>query len=296
MRQRLARLWPAHITWLIIAIVVMGYPIEWGKLFLNASMLHAWSLYRADFYSYNAVSWSISTEMALYCAFPFLVVGFRKNWPLKLAICIIVYLVVYLYALNFPYSDRYDTIQMGSFLYAFPPSRLAGFCMGMVGCLLWLDYQETLRKINPWVIELGATALILGTLWLTRRIPTVQWLVPLLMAAAFSIGLIAFAEARGRLSDLLSWKPLVFLGEISFSVYISHMVVLNGLARWGRTEGSVWVTIDPYIRFFIILMTVVATSTATYYLVEIPFRRLINAGAERLKSSRLQSDLETGGN
>ena len=82
---RFARLWPAHIATLALGFILGSYsPGNGVYLALNAAMLQSWWPVSPCYFSYNALSWSISTEFAFYLAFPFLIRNFRSTWHYKL--------------------------------------------------------------------------------------------------------------------------------------------------------------------------------------------------------------------
>ena len=98
-----------------------------------------------------------------------------------------------------------------------------------------------------------------------------------LLCAALA-GLIV-ADARliepGRFARALAWRPLHFIGTISYGIYLWHwpvIVYLNG----ARTGLSTW-PLD-LLRVAVTLLV----STASYYLVERPIRLAKLAGGVRL--------------
>ena len=91
LRARVARIWPGYVATTIIAVLL--YPahifgLDWitrvARSLVNLAMLQSWWPAGPFFYSINGPSWSISTEFAFYCAFPFLIYRFRKRLPLTL--------------------------------------------------------------------------------------------------------------------------------------------------------------------------------------------------------------------
>lgn len=71
---RFARLWPAHAATLILSVILLARPNATGTdpvvLFANVTMVHAWIPIWDYFFSYNSVSWSISTEAGFCLLFP----------------------------------------------------------------------------------------------------------------------------------------------------------------------------------------------------------------------------------
>ena len=64
---RVARIWPMHLAMLLVAAFVFtppalagGQPLEILKFVANALLLQAWVPSQDWYYSYNAVSWSLS--------------------------------------------------------------------------------------------------------------------------------------------------------------------------------------------------------------------------------------------
>ena len=76
---RVARIWPAHVVTLFLAMLAYGKSIN--QTFLaNFTMTHAWIPMGRWFFSYNAVSWSISTEFFFYLMFPLLILNWSRNF------------------------------------------------------------------------------------------------------------------------------------------------------------------------------------------------------------------------
>ncbi|WP_420858534.1 acyltransferase family protein [Marivivens marinus] len=82
--------------------------------------------------------------------------------------------------------------------------------------------------------------------------------------------------ARGPLVALLSFRPLVGIGLISYGAYLWHVPVLVFARLWNATPPS-----PTYLGALVLLSLVLAT--ATYFLVERPFRK---RGAEAVVSTR----------
>jgi peptidoglycan/LPS O-acetylase OafA/YrhL len=87
--------------------------------------------------------------------------------------------------------------------------------------------------------------------------------------------LIVFAFSRGYFSQILSWKPFVLLGRISFSTYMIHQIVINV----ARTSGIDRIGNAPAIA--ITLACIYLASAMLHYLLEEPARRLIVKIARR---------------
>ena len=84
---RLARLFPVHFVTFLIAFTI--YNGTFGlQAIVNLLMLHSWipAPQTSFAFTFNAVSWSISTELFFYLAFLLLVTLSRKNLSILFAL------------------------------------------------------------------------------------------------------------------------------------------------------------------------------------------------------------------
>lgn len=134
----------------------------------------------------------------------------------------------------------------------------------IVGCLLAI-----LRRNGTWLVPVCRRLLLLVgpvTLVLVFLLQQGQRPFPLLLpvvVAAFG-ALVVLAAAQGLTAQALSCRPVVYLGSISYSLYLWHVPILFAFGHLGlhsRTiRGAIAVTVS---------ITVAAISTRY---VEAPFR------------------------
>ncbi|KFF75067.1 hypothetical protein HX13_07420 [Chryseobacterium sp. P1-3] len=89
------------------------------------------------------------------------------------------------------------------------------------------------------------------------------------MALLFIPLIILISRNNGVLTQLFSLKPLEYLGEASYAVYITHipvLYILREILKWRKYE----LTID-YI-FWIYMVVVIITSILFYQFIEKPSR------------------------
>jgi len=122
----------------------------------------------------------------------------------------------------------------GSLVLAWGQVHLLEFCLGMALCDLWVCNQRTWKKTisRPVGLVLLAAAL---------------FLVPYKPVAALLI--VGVTAAAPGIQALLQTRPLVFLGRVSFMLYLVHMpvicslgcglyVLLCGEAGWTHDTGA----------------------------------------------------------
>ena len=84
----------------------------------------------------------------------------------------------------------------------------------------------------------------------------------------FPLAILIFAFGRGYLSLALSIRPMVLLGEISYSVYLPHMVVFRLYGEWypnhvGPDYLGLVICITAILAFAYIMWSVIETQCRT---------------------------------
>ena len=84
-------------------------------------------------------------------------------------------------------------------------------------------------------------------------------------------------ESR-KVQYIFEMRLLRYLGKISFSIYLMHMLVLNGMMYFNLLELSV-------VSLMLAILLTTAVSTLTFYLIEDPSRAVIRQfGAKYLNA------------
>jgi peptidoglycan/LPS O-acetylase OafA/YrhL len=282
---RLARIWPTHLVTLILAFILVPWPdllghASWpATLPLNIFLLHAWLPYDGSVLSFNGVSWSLSVEAFFYACFPFLCARLNRRGPLGLLVGSFVagLAVVGLASLLLP--------RHASFVGPFNPlCRLFEFVLGMSTCFFWLRVERaTARSGEAWssweaLILLGALCVAIGEPALSNllglRQPLWRWFATEISAGMFAVLIWVFAHQRGQLSAWLAVRPLRWLGEISFALYMTHQIIGRFVGMETFAQSTATRATGDFLLYF---MLTVAVSAAFYYGVEGPARRLMLA-------------------
>jgi peptidoglycan/LPS O-acetylase OafA/YrhL len=271
-KSRFARIAPAYYLALLSFVlfkVINGWDNDIIELALNATMLQAWVPSKA--LSLNTPAWSLSTELLFYFLFPFLFNSIYKNWNFWLiaAFGILFFVlsqITHNLLLNSPFNEGYPS-PSHNLIYHFPPMHLNEFIMGNIAGLFYIKYMVNIsRKNGPWII-LSILALLI-----CLKAPIGLSLHNGLLTIIFIPMIFLICADKGIFYRLMSLKPLVFLGEISFGIYIYQMPVnlisYSLLKRAGMT--------DPATLFFTYLMILIVLSAASFMFIETPLRRQIN--------------------
>jgi len=281
-QKRVARIWPLHLVVLggavVLALVLAAAgrhdPVEFpfGELPLHVFLLQNWGF--TGRLAWNDPAWSISCELAAYLAFPLLVraIDWRTlpSW-LVLGAAAAFLLILATAMANEPTLGR-DIAHFGL------ARCLTEFTTGTAICTLWIRWKA--RPRVPAMLALAAAAAFLLA-WFAG-LPE-QLAVP----PAFAALLLGLALVSGLRANPLDWRPLHYLGEISYATYLSHFMlfVVFKLAFVDDAHAV------PPALIVLYLAMVLATSVALYHLVERPAQKWVN----HLKlPSRLREGLGVG--
>jgi len=278
--KRLARIYPIHIVTLVltgVSAVALGSSYATPELLTvdglvsSLTLTHGWAYPIRG--TWNVPSWSISAEFAAYLLFPLLVVvSHRIRSPI---VCVIAIGALY-YALHVAISQTGHPGTMADGL----PRIAAGFTAGVLLHRLYAlkgAVPSTLLTVVCVVGFVGASAY--------DRIYNAQ--VAIENLPVLSCALIYSLLSPGKLTSALSTPTMVYLGRISFALYMVHGVIIR-IAR-----SLVQTKLDDPIAGWLLLLAVVATSLAAaallYHYVEEPARRRM---LEMIKRTGLQRQAE----
>jgi peptidoglycan/LPS O-acetylase OafA/YrhL len=93
---------------------------------------------------------------------------------------------------------------------------------------------------------------------------------------AWSIVLFAATNGAGIVRRPLEWKPLRFVGTVSFSIYLLHLPVIEYVRRSLAGNG-------PLLTIPVTLIVIVAIASISYFLIEKPAMRLGVGISKRLR-------------
>jgi peptidoglycan/LPS O-acetylase OafA/YrhL len=283
-RARLARVWPAHAFALLLGIFVFdlkpltltGVPL-YQNILAHFAMVHGWILQEIYFFSINPPSWSISTEFAFYLLFPLLIWKQKTNWWAKLIVAAMVVVGFMAYG-----SDTtHHGFSVRALMYINPLVRVFEFVLGMSCATLWMKFRN--KEMSPDVItalEVGCIALIAAYIGnISHVIEPLKarhfgamlqyWLLYDGNCFAFAALIFLCALQKGHVAKLLSNKVCVYLGEISYSIYLLHMI---GLVVYMQ-HAQMFSKINSIFVFAGYCAVVIGGAHLTYTYIEKPLRK-----------------------
>jgi peptidoglycan/LPS O-acetylase OafA/YrhL len=235
-----------------------------------------------------AVTWSLAVEEHFYMLFPLLVVAYRSRPHRLLAVLVAVLLGSFAWRL---------ALVLGVGLHALPnnrifmgtDTRLDSIAYGctvsvMAACAQRPDGRSSRAWLHALAHPLAVTAgslLMLASL--VVRSPefreTLRYsLQGLALMPLFALLFWRRAPATA-LRGLLEWPPMVYIGLLSYSLYLYHFLGL-ALGVMAGADQPAGVQVALAVCFG------VAGTLASYYLLETPLRRRGAAWAERIAATR----------
>ena len=290
--RRARRLLPAVYFMITVGLVVM---VLFNEVLLRKSHLDAifgyiyssnwWYIFhKLDYFdSFGAQSpfkhlWSLAIEEQFYMIFPllFLLVNrkkkskdgtykLNKNFLYVVLGLILVSLIAHILLFDINNISR---------IYFGTDTRAFSLLVGVVGAILY-PMERLHAKVTPQqnmlysVVSLVSIATLITVMIYTSEYNTLLYRGGFLLVAILGlIVIISSGKQHTLMSRLLSFKPVVFIGKISYSLYLWHFPVLV-LTTPVSEIGN------PNIIFVILrVILTFALATVSYVFVETPIRKL----------------------
>jgi peptidoglycan/LPS O-acetylase OafA/YrhL len=279
---RFARVYPLHVLtffafFLTDDTVLKGLFARPWPAVANLTLTQSFFPYQSVFFSHNAVSWSLSCEFFFYLIFPLLLwaagaVGIRR--PVNAVVgCLCVWLAAFACNWHFRATESAHWL-----FYINPAFRLNDFMIGVILALPLvgraMGQPVATGKRFATVLEVASLAGLAVAVCFARRVPLsvrlATYYTPFMAAVVF-----AFSPRAGFVTRIFSCRPLQFLGEISFSLYMLHgiwqSILINNKSTWGLDHVG---TIGFGALY---LTTVLLASALCYCCFETPMRVGIRA-------------------
>lgn len=283
-RHRLARIYPLHLTMLVVVLVLpVRTPEGTATVLQHLLLVQAWTPDAAV--AANPVSWSLSAEAFFYLMFPLLLPVLTRLSTTGLArVCVLLWLVQAELAVLL-----LAAVPQGHFLtYDVPLLRLPEFVIGAASALLLARGYTPSSRCRQAYLATGtlALAVLLGVQLVSDAV--VPWSVAASLSLPATVGTIWWVAGRdvaGRSSRVLTSALAQHLGAWSFAVYLVHWPLLDLLARaLGHEEvGGLALWWIP-----VVLAASTAVAAVTHRWVERPAEQWLRHGARLPRTTRPQ--------
>ncbi len=254
--KRLARIGPVY--WLAILSSLFTIADKTNLVAaLGLNVLFLQSYIPGYALTINSPGWSLSVEVFFYLLFPFLLKLYKLH-PKRFVIASILFYIasqiIHLYLVK----DTTGTNALHELVYYHPLGHLNSFVIGMAGYYVF-NNMYTWRSAYTVLLIVCATAALV---WLPYSKHNG------LLAPLFILLIIGLAKQP---VGWLTWKPLVWLGEISYGLYILQMPVFILLAD----ANNAYLHIGYSVFFFVYVVLLIASAGIIFYTIEMPAKAVL---------------------
>jgi peptidoglycan/LPS O-acetylase OafA/YrhL len=266
--SRILRLYPLYIFFL--AFAVSANREAFSFLGIVQSVLQFSNFPGSTGSDLTSMFWAVSVEFQCYLVFPFLIMFSNSKGNIFL-------LGVMLLALIFRALLVLDGANARDLSYWTVAGRIDQFALGIVVARIYVLHRSALK---PWWV-LVSTSLIVIAIFVYHRlggwIVTANWKIfwPPIEAALWAFFIVTYLAA-GRLIPAMFAKVATKVGEISYSIYLIHFIVLMVIVKYQwfiRVSGNAYY--DALITSLLLAAPItISIGLLTYVLIEAPFLAL----------------------
>ena len=267
---RLSRLYPVYLLAMLISIPMLMTEWAarprldfWEGAVATPLLLQGFFPHLATFW--NTVSWTLSCEVVLYIAFPWLL---RLRWPQSTARLLGLTVILWLIGLV-PHTlymvfnpdhfagpvDRYSDGTWVNWLKYTPLPYLCTFLAGlMLGRLHEALQMNAAQRVMVGVV--GFAGLWFACYHFAGRLPYI--LVHGGLLTPFFAAIILGLAGPSALASVFAWRPLVVVGASTYALYLLHFnvfVLLQNHKVWQRLGLE---RADPWISYVFVVLLALA--------------------------------------
>ena len=268
--RRILRIWPLYL-FALMACAVIGrfapeYWLGYGRFLAMLLFAGNWYVGR---YGYGTGAygplWSISLEEQFYLLWPTV-----AKWMGPRSIFIASVAIIPISLGTLAYQRAHGAVMQPALF----TNSFVQFLLFALGALLALVLKGQVLRIRPaarallffgglgvWLLAEGQHRM----LWSERISATAMTVDFLLAALGCVLIFLSFSGASPRLFP----KPLVYLGKISYGLYVYHMGALILLQHIAPKLPH-----DYFVRWLPVLVLTIVTASVSYRYLETPFLRL----------------------
>jgi peptidoglycan/LPS O-acetylase OafA/YrhL len=269
--RRARRILPPYLLLMLVSSLLfgLGWAQHWAWYAFFATNIGD-ALGQSGHDSLN-VLWSLAVEEQFYIVWPFVILLVPER-ALGFVAAALIVLVPVLRAVATPWFDSFWPI------YYLTPFRMD---LLAAGALLAVAVRRDANALQPfrWLAVLGVCAALTVLAWLHLHYPRFRAAnTPLSNAGLYSVSLVLCTsivvialQSKGIVKRVLCNPVLVYIGTISYTIYLIHLTILYAL--WP-------LHFDRYVTAALALAITLAYASVSWFGFE---RRLIHGGAPRAR-------------
>ncbi|SLM61296.1 MULTISPECIES: acyltransferase family protein [Dickeya] len=293
--SRLARIYPIHFVTFLISIPLTAKEANYSitDTLSNILLIHTWYPKISNIFSYNGVSWTLSCELFFYISLPFILYGSHrfKLSTTKRGITFLLALVIF--------SILITSISIGGFIKQYstewwygetsPFSNILNFTLGIITCFIFrkTNKTENIKTTYATIFEIIAILIFFSSYFFHRKMANAySWNETIFFAPSIMFIIFVFSFNKGAISKILSHKKLLHLGEISFSMYMIHQLMIRYYEL--HVGPMIYIALDivGIIKQIAFSIIIVVAAHISYRVIEMPSRLFIKNISSRKKGTK----------
>lgn len=293
---RAAKILPVYfisLALILIAFKLSKTEIHSKALLLNIFLLQSWIHPHAT--SLNTPAWSLSVEAFFYFTFPFILILIRR---FSLSVGKMLFIAIMLWVITQTvttvvlsygfYKGLYSASH--SFIYYFPIPHFCSFLLGLAGGMVFIANKdrESGKKDDFFFLLLAAASLAALVVMMNNETAVAKFFkLNFAFCSSFyaplcTLLITALSLCRSKVLQVLQIKPLVLLGNASYSLYMLQKPVHAAFLKFFTWN----VKIPPLYDFLLYFAILIAVSIASFLLFEHPLNLFLRRTLFRADSGR----------
>jgi len=273
LKKRIARIYPVFVLAAMLVLfnklISNSDYLNFKGLALHLSMLQAWI---PDYQlTYNIAAWTLSVEFLFYLLFPIIYNRFYSNSAISkrvvfgiVFIWILTQLIDYIStpSLFFTYENQLKIYY--EYLRLHPLMHLNQFLIGNLAGIFFIRNNQQKNYDFLIIVNLILIFIMLNYFFYLN-------LFHGLALVLFAPFIFLISSNNGKITEVLKTKPLIFLGEISYGIYILQFPIFYLLEKFYRKLNFNNFT----LRFYVSILILIIISGISYVFFEKPMRKMI---------------------
>lgn len=284
LKLRLARIYPTHfVTTLILIPIVLGATFfsiysfsqeantnyNFERFLFSITLTNGWGF--PDSSGWNIPSWSVASEWFAYLIFPLIawVLNKIKSANIFGIIIFLIFFIMYTTAIIMNNGTQY-----------MPQAEwvlLRVISEFIIGCCLFNLYDHTPQIFFSDVASVCLTGTIITFCML--GLPS---LFDGIIIILFSLLILNLSQANGTVARILSCNTMIYLGQISYSIYLAHFTVLIVFNQVFKRANFIEQSSIEYLFLFYLgyIAMSVMTGHILFFLIENPCRNFLKSNTK----------------
>lgn len=177
------------------------------------------------------VLWSLAVEEHYYVLFPLLYVVLRKWLPRRhhqALVLAVICVAILAWRVWLVYGNGVDTVRV----YYATDTRADGILLGAIFAIVWNpvygEVSSRLQRLLPWLTLVSALVFVPFMVpRFTEDIVVYSWGVTLQSLCLVPVFAWIILSPNTWVGRVLNWKPVDFIGVLSYSIYLFHSMFLH---------------------------------------------------------------------